>query len=171
MERTRYPAGRLTAGAMFEVLHAPVCSQEDSKVTDIVFIDGGSNMIFVTHTLAGKLDLVGTRTSIYFWVVNKQYWEKEVLVFRLGVEDRFKVIHWMGAVGVDSITDTQAEGIQLATNYKVQYTKCSLQSAVYKVHKASIPATKVSWLDGGEAVAKYFSFKIRLFSEKRYNKL
>ena len=27
------------------------------------------------------------------------------MIFRLGVEDRFKVIHWMEAVGVDSITD------------------------------------------------------------------
>ena len=31
-----------TVVAMFELLHAPVCSQDDLKVTDIVFIDGGS---------------------------------------------------------------------------------------------------------------------------------
>ena len=77
---------------MFELLHAPVCSQDDARVTNIVFIDGGSNMNFVLHTLAGKLGLVGTHTSIYFRVVDKQYREKEVLVFRLGVEDRFKDI-------------------------------------------------------------------------------
>ena len=34
-----------------------------------------------------------------------QYREKEVLGFRLGVEDRFNVINWMEAEGVDSITD------------------------------------------------------------------
>ena len=48
---------------------------------------------------------MGTHTSIYFRVVDEQYREKEVLVFRLGVEDRFKAIQWMEAVGVDSITD------------------------------------------------------------------
>ena len=35
---------------------------------------------------------MGTRTSIYFRVVDEQYREKKVLVFRLGVEDRFKDI-------------------------------------------------------------------------------
>ena len=80
-------------------------TQDNKRVTDIVFIDGGSNMNFVTHTLAGKLGLVGTQTNIYFRVVDEQYREKEVLVFRLGVEDKFKDINWMEAVGVDSITD------------------------------------------------------------------
>ena len=94
-----------TAGDMFKLLYAPICSQDNSKVSDIVFIDGGSNMNSFTHTLAGKLGLVGTHTNIHLRVVDKQYREKEVLVFRLGVEDRFKDIHWMEAVGVDSITD------------------------------------------------------------------
>ena len=35
-----------TAGAMFKLLHAPVCAQDDARMTDIVFIDVGSNMNF-----------------------------------------------------------------------------------------------------------------------------
>ena len=56
-----------TVGAMFELLHAPVCSQDDSKVTDIVFIDGEYNMNFVTHAWAWWGP---TRASTFEWWTN-----------------------------------------------------------------------------------------------------
>ena len=38
-----------TAGAIFEILEAPVVSVEGRKVQGIVFTDPGSNMNFITH--------------------------------------------------------------------------------------------------------------------------
>ena len=93
------------AGAMFELLYAPVRSQEGARTIDTVFIDGGSNMNFVTNELAAKLGLEGTETTIFLRVVDEQYREKEVTVYRLGVEDRAGSLHWMEAVGVESMTD------------------------------------------------------------------
>ena len=46
-----------TAGAIFEIVEAPVKSMEGRKVLGIVFTDSGSNMNFITHHLAQQLQL------------------------------------------------------------------------------------------------------------------
>ena len=46
-----------TAGAIFEIVEAPVLSVEGRKVPGIVFTDSGSNMNFITHHLAQQLQL------------------------------------------------------------------------------------------------------------------
>ena len=81
-------------------------SVEGRKVSGIVFIDSGSNMNFVTHDLARQLQLEGARKKIFLKIVDKDYTEKEVKVYRIGVEDAKMKIHWMEAVGVGSITES-----------------------------------------------------------------
>ena len=95
-----------TAGAIFEIVEAPVLSVEGRKVPGIVFTDSGSNMNFITHNLAQQLQLEGANTKIFLKVVDKDYTEKEVKVYRVGVEDNTGKVHWMEAVGVGSITDS-----------------------------------------------------------------
>ena len=95
-----------TEGTIFEITEAPVVLVEGRKTQSIVFIDPGSNMNFITHELAYKLQLKGTWTKIYMKGVNEEYTERAVKVYRLGVEDAKKQIHWMEAVGVGSITES-----------------------------------------------------------------
>ena len=71
-----------TAGAIFEIVEAPVMSVEGRKVSGIVFTDSGSNMNFITHNLAQQLQLEGAHTKIFLKVVDEDYTEKEVKVFR-----------------------------------------------------------------------------------------
>ena len=53
-----------TAGAIFEIVEAPVVSVEGRKVPGIVFADPGSNMNFITHELAHQLQKApGPRSS------------------------------------------------------------------------------------------------------------
>ena len=89
-----------TAGAIFEIVEAPVMSVEGRKVSGIVFTDSGSNMNFITHQLAQQLLLEGANTKIFLKVVDEDYTEKEVKVYRVGVEDNTGKVHWMEAVGV-----------------------------------------------------------------------
>ena len=55
------PTGSLltegTSGAIFKILEAPVVSTEGKKILNLVFIDPGSNINFITHELAGQLQL------------------------------------------------------------------------------------------------------------------
>ena len=66
-----------TAGAIFEILEAPVVSTGGKKILRLVFIDPGSNINFITHKLAGKLQLEGTQRKIFMKRVNKEYTERE----------------------------------------------------------------------------------------------
>ena len=93
-----------TEGTIFEITEAPVVSVEGRKTQSIVFIDPRSNMNFINRKLAYKLELEGAWTKIYMKRVNEEYTERAVKVYRLGVEDAKKQIHWMEAVGVGSIT-------------------------------------------------------------------
>ena len=88
------------AGAIFKIMEAPVVSVEGRKTQSIVFIDPGSNMNFITRELAYQLQLKVTWTKIFMKRVNKEYTEREVKVYRLGLEDAKKQMHWMEAVGV-----------------------------------------------------------------------
>ena len=103
------PTGSLltegTSGAIFEILEAPVVLTEGEKILSLVFIDPGSNINFITHELAGQLQLEGTLNKIFMKRVNEEYTEREVKVYRLGVEDAKKQVHWMEAVGVGNITE------------------------------------------------------------------
>ena len=63
-------------------------------------------MNFITHELAHQLQLEGARTKIFMKRVNEDYTEREVKVYRLGVEDAKRQIHWMEAVRVGSITES-----------------------------------------------------------------
>ena len=69
-----------TAGAIFEIMEAPVMSMEGRKVQGIVFTDSGSNMNFITHDLAQQLRLEGANTKIFLKVIDEEYTEKEVKV-------------------------------------------------------------------------------------------
>ena len=93
-----------TAGSIFEIVKAPVLSVKGRKVLGIVFMDSGSSMNFITHELTQQLQLEGVSTQIRMKVVDKDYTEKEVQVYRVGVEDKTGKTHWMEAVRVDSIT-------------------------------------------------------------------
>ena len=95
-----------TAGAIFEIMEAPVMSVEGRKVQGIVFTDFGSKMNFITHNLAQKLRLEGANTKIFLKGVDKDYTEKEVKVYRIGVEDNTGRVNWMETVGVESIMDS-----------------------------------------------------------------
>ena len=95
-----------TSGAIFEILEAPVVSTEGKKILSLVFIDPGSNINFITHELAGQLQLEGTLNKIFIKRVDKEYTEREVKVYRLRVEDAKKQVHWIEAVGVGSITES-----------------------------------------------------------------
>ena len=94
-----------TAGAILEIMEAPVMSVEGRKVQGIVFTDSGRNMNFITHNLAQKLRLEGANTKIFLKGVDKDYTEMEVKVYRIGVEDNTGKVHWMETVGVESIMD------------------------------------------------------------------
>jgi hypothetical protein len=74
-------------------------------VQTITFSDPGSNLNFLTHKLAAALELVGIPTTIHLKVVDAEYREKQVLMYRLGVEDNLGNLHWLEAVGVESITE------------------------------------------------------------------
>ena len=76
-----------TPRAIFEIVEAPVVSVDGRKVQGIVFTDPGSNMNFITHKLAHQLQLEGARTKIFMKRVDEEYTEREVKVYRLGVED------------------------------------------------------------------------------------
>ena len=112
------PVGSLltagTAGAIFEIMKAPVLSVKGRRVLGIVFMDSGSNMNFITHDLAQQLMLEGASAQIRLKVVDKDYTEKEVQVHRVGVEDNTGKVHWMEAVGVDSITESAPLGDEAA---------------------------------------------------------
>ena len=82
-----------TSGAIFEILEAPVVSTEGKKIPNLIFIDPGSNINFITHELAGRLQLEGTLNKIFAKRINKEYTEREVKVYRLGVEDAKKQVH------------------------------------------------------------------------------
>ena len=71
-----------------------------------MFIDPGSNINFITHELACQRQLEGTWTKIFMKRLNEEYTERDVKVYRLGVEDAKKRIHWMEAVWVGSITES-----------------------------------------------------------------
>ena len=66
-----------TAGAIFEILEAPVVLVEGRKVQGIVFADPGSNMNFITHELAHQLQIEGARTKIFMKRVDEDYTEKK----------------------------------------------------------------------------------------------
>ena len=93
-------------GAIFKILEAPVVSTEGKKILSLVFIDPGSNINFITHKLAGQLQLEGMLNKIFIKRVDEEYTEREVKVYRLGVEDAKKQVHWMEAVGVGRITES-----------------------------------------------------------------
>ena len=78
---------------------------EGRKVQGIVFTDSGSNMNFITHDLAQQLRLEGANTKIFLKVIDEDYTEKEVKVYRIGVEDNAGRVHWMETIGVESIRD------------------------------------------------------------------
>ena len=84
-----------TEGTIFEITEAPVVSVEGRKTQSIVFIDPGSNINFITHELAGQLQLEGTLTNIFMKRVNEEYTEREVKVYRSGQRtQRNKSIGW-----------------------------------------------------------------------------
>ena len=62
------PTGSLltegTAGAIFKILEAPVVSTKGKKTMSLVFINPGSTINFITHELAGQLQLEGTLCKI-----------------------------------------------------------------------------------------------------------
>ena len=66
-----------TAGAIFEIMEAPVVSVERRKVQGIVFADPGSNMNLITHELAQQLQLEGGLTKIFMNRENEDYSERE----------------------------------------------------------------------------------------------
>ena len=104
------PTGSLltegTSGAIFKILQAPVVLTEGKKILSLVFINPRSNINFITHKLAGQLQLEGTLSKIFIKRENEDYTKKEVKVYRLKVEDAKKKVHWMEAVGVGSITES-----------------------------------------------------------------
>ena len=51
-------------------------------------------MNFITHHFAQQLQLEGASTKIFLKVVDKDYTEKEVKVYRVGVEDNTGKVHW-----------------------------------------------------------------------------
>ena len=82
-----------TAGAIFEIVEAPVLLVEGRRVPGIVFMDSGSNMDFITNKLAEQLQLEGANTKIRLKVVDEDYTEKEVKVYRVGVEENTDKVH------------------------------------------------------------------------------
>ena len=95
-----------TNRANFEILEEPVVSVEGRKVQGIVFTDPKSNMNLITHKLAQQLQIERGLTKIIMKTVNKDYSEREVKLYCLGVEDAKRQIHWMEAVGMESITES-----------------------------------------------------------------
>ena len=77
-----------------------------SKVTSI-FVDPGSNLNFILKSVAADLGLEGTPTDIQLKVVDDEFRQRAVLVYRLAVVDREGGHHVMEAVGVDTITESR----------------------------------------------------------------
>ena len=94
-----------SACAIFKIMKAPVMLVEGRKVQGIIIMDFGSNMNFITHGLTQKLRLEGANTKFFLKVIDKEYTEKEVKVYRIGVEDNTGRFYWMESIGVESITD------------------------------------------------------------------
>ena len=63
------------AGAIFEIMEAPVVLADGRKAQSIVFVNPGSNMNFITCKLAYELQLEGTWTKIFMIRVNEEYTE------------------------------------------------------------------------------------------------
>ena len=59
-------------------------------------IDPGSKINFITHQLAGQLQLESTLNKIFMKRVNKEYTKREVKMYCLGEEGAMKQVHWMG---------------------------------------------------------------------------
>ena len=81
-------------------------SVEGRKDLGIMFTDSRSNMSFITNHLAKQLQLEGANTKIFLKVVDEDYTEKEVKVYRVGVEGNTGKVLWMQAVGVGSSTNS-----------------------------------------------------------------
>ena len=96
---------RGTAVPVFKIMEAPLVSMEGRKTKSIVIVDPGSNMNLITRELAYQLQVEGAQTMIFIKRVNEEFTEREVTVYRLGVEDAKKQVHRMEAVGVGSITE------------------------------------------------------------------
>ena len=62
-------------------------------------------MNFITHDLAQHPRLEGANTKIFLKVIDEEYTEKEVKVYRIGAEDNVGRVQWMEAIGVESIMD------------------------------------------------------------------
>ena len=63
-------------------------------------------MNFITHNLAQQLRLEGASTKIFLKVIDEDFTEKEVKVYRIGVEDNAGRVNWMETIGVESIMDS-----------------------------------------------------------------
>ena len=63
-------------GAIFEIVEAPVLSEEGRWVPGIVFMDSGSKMNFIAHKLAQQLELEGAHAKICPKVVDNDFTKK-----------------------------------------------------------------------------------------------
>ena len=72
-----------------------------------MFIDPGSNLNFILKSLARDLELEGTPTEIQLKVVDDEFRQRPVMIYRMAVVDRGGTQHVMEAVGVDTITESQ----------------------------------------------------------------
>ena len=93
-----------TRGTIFELVTAGVVTLEGEEAKDqIVFVDSGSNVNFIREDLARRLGLTATPTSIQIKVVDEDFSERRANVYQLGLRDKFGGVHWMEALGVNSI--------------------------------------------------------------------
>ena len=146
-----------TQGAMFEFVTARMISPKGpGEHTGILFMDPGANLNFVVEDVALSMGLKGTSTTLQIKVVNREYQEKEAKIYQLGLEDRFGNVHWVEAVGVQSITDshpvpnTQEEATAAFPDIPAEALQRPVGRAVFLVSMTErhLHAT------GGEAVGK-----------------
>ena len=94
-----------TRGTIFEFVTAGVVAPEGDEAKDqIVFVNPGSNVNFIQEGLARRLGLTATPTSVQIKVVDEDFSERKANGYQLGLRDRFGGVHWMEALGVNSIT-------------------------------------------------------------------
>ena len=63
-----------------------------------MFVDPGSNLNFILKSLASELELQGTPTEIQPRVVDDEFRQRPVMIYRMAVVDRGGIQHVLKAV-------------------------------------------------------------------------
>ena len=80
------------------MVSAPVLAPGGQSKEVSMFVDPGSNLNFILKSLASELELQGTPTEIQPRVVDDEFRQRPVMIYRMAVVDRGGIQHVLKAV-------------------------------------------------------------------------